>query len=46
VILVRLPDPNRWSMDRLARMQDDEEAALAVAGLAQWADALDAEDDR
>jgi predicted DNA-binding antitoxin AbrB/MazE fold protein len=44
VIVVRHPDPERWNLDRLAKTGKDEERSLAEQGLAEWADALDAED--
>lgn len=43
VVVMRHPDPSRWDMARLAADDDDDEA-LASAGLADWADALDRED--
>ena len=43
VIVVRKADPNRWDLVRLAAHSDDE-LALAEAGLAEWAAALDRED--
>lgn len=44
VIVVRLPDPSRWNLDRLSKTFRGEDESLAEAGLAHWADALDAED--
>jgi predicted DNA-binding antitoxin AbrB/MazE fold protein len=44
LILVRRPDPERWNLDRLAKGGAGEDLALAEQGLAEWADALDAED--
>jgi predicted DNA-binding antitoxin AbrB/MazE fold protein len=44
VILLRHPDPKRWNLERLAKVGRDEDLALAEQGLAQWCDALDAED--
>jgi len=46
VILVRLPDPKRWDSKRLSGETHPEDANLAEAGLAGWADALDHEDRR
>lgn len=43
VIVLRQADPRRWDLVRLAATGDDD-AALAAAGLADWADALDRED--
>lgn len=43
LIVVRRPDPTRWDLDRLAGSAA-EDVALAEQGLADWADALDAED--
>jgi predicted DNA-binding antitoxin AbrB/MazE fold protein len=44
LIVVRHPDPRRWDLERLAKSRTGEEQDLAERGLAQWADALDAED--
>jgi predicted DNA-binding antitoxin AbrB/MazE fold protein len=44
VIVLRQPDPNRWNLDRLARVGREEDLALSEQGLAQWSDALEAED--
>ena len=44
VIVLRQPDPNRWDLDRLARVGRDEDVALAEQGLDQWSEALDIED--
>jgi hypothetical protein len=44
LIVVRRPDPERWNLDRLAKGGAGEDLALAEQGLAEWADALDAED--
>ena len=43
VIVVRKADPQRWDLMRLGAQSDDE-LALAEAGLADWAAALDRED--
>lgn len=43
LILIRRPDPSRWDLGRLAAGGVDD-AAMAGAGLGEWADALDAED--
>jgi predicted DNA-binding antitoxin AbrB/MazE fold protein len=43
VIVLRLPDPNRWDLARLARTPPDEEE-LTTSGLADWAANLDRED--
>jgi predicted DNA-binding antitoxin AbrB/MazE fold protein len=43
VIVVRKADPARWDLARL-RAQSDDDVALAEAGLADWAAALDRED--
>ena len=43
LVVLRLPDPKRWDMARLARTIP-EDADLAGAGLRDWADALDRED--
>ena len=44
LIVVRRPDSRRWNLDRLAQCANGEDLALAEQGLAEWADALDAED--
>jgi predicted DNA-binding antitoxin AbrB/MazE fold protein len=43
IIFVREADPSRWQLDRLAG-HAQEDLALADAGLADWADALERED--
>ncbi len=43
LILLRRPDPVRWDLKRLAANAREDEA-LASAGLDQWADALEDED--
>ena len=43
VIVVRKADPDRWDLSRLGAQSDDD-LALAEAGLADWAAALDRED--
>lgn len=44
IIVVRQPDPSRWDLSRLGASPSEDEA-LAKAGLAEWADALDREDE-
>jgi predicted DNA-binding antitoxin AbrB/MazE fold protein len=44
LLVLRRSDPARWDLDRLAS-QADEDRALADAGLADWADALAAEEE-
>lgn len=44
LIVVRQPDASRWNLDRLAKSATSEDLSLAEQGLAEWADALDAED--
>ena len=44
LIVLRLPDPSRWNLDRLSQFDRHEDLTLAEEGLAEWADALDAED--
>jgi predicted DNA-binding antitoxin AbrB/MazE fold protein len=39
LVVMRHPDPSRWDMARLAG-HADEDAALAAAGLGEWADAI------
>ena len=43
LVLLRRSDPARWDLKRLAS-EPDEDRALAEADLAEWADALEAED--
>lgn len=43
LIVVRRPDPSRWNLARIGAHADDD-LALAEAGLADWAAALDRED--
>ncbi len=43
LIVMRRPDATRWDLDRLAGGVA-EDVALAEQGLADWSDALDAED--
>jgi hypothetical protein len=44
VILIRHPDPRRWDLERLASGGRNEDLLLAEQGLAEWRDALAAED--
>ena len=44
LIVVRRPDPRRWDLEKLAKGGAEEELTLSEQGLAEWADALDAED--
>ena len=45
IIVMRLSDPGRWDLARLAKTGNGEEdRALAEQGLADWAQALEAED--
>ncbi len=44
LIVVRRPDSRRWNLDRLAKNADGEDLTLAEQGLAEWTEALDAED--
>jgi predicted DNA-binding antitoxin AbrB/MazE fold protein len=44
LIVVRHPDPKRWDLERLAKSGMTEDLTLAEEGLAEWAEALDAED--
>jgi hypothetical protein len=46
IIVLRAPDPSRWDLDRLGGAPHAEDAALAAAGVAEWADELDREDRR
>jgi len=46
LIVVRHADPRRWNLGRLAEGGAGEDVALAEQGLAEWADALEQEDDR
>jgi hypothetical protein len=43
IIVLRQPDPARWDLARLSTSAAEDEA-MASAGLADWADALDRED--
>lgn len=43
LVVLRRSDPSRWNLARLAD-EPEEDAELAGAGLAEWADALDAAD--
>ena len=43
LVVLRRSDPSRWNLARLAG-EPAEDTALAGAGLAEWADALDAAD--
>jgi predicted DNA-binding antitoxin AbrB/MazE fold protein len=44
LIVIRLPDPKRWDLERLAKGGAGEDLELASQGLAEWAAALDEED--
>jgi len=44
LIVLRAPDPDRWNLKRLSELWHEDDRALAEAGLAEWADMLDAED--
>jgi predicted DNA-binding antitoxin AbrB/MazE fold protein len=44
LIVVRHSDPKRWDLDLLARGGTREDLTLSKQGLAEWADALGAED--
>jgi predicted DNA-binding antitoxin AbrB/MazE fold protein len=41
VIVVRQPDPKRWDLAKLRRVDATEDLALAEAGLSDWDEALD-----
>jgi predicted DNA-binding antitoxin AbrB/MazE fold protein len=43
VVVIRLPDPKRWDLARLAQASV-EDRDLSSAGLADWASRLDQED--
>ncbi|MBI4705737.1 MAG: antitoxin family protein [Deltaproteobacteria bacterium] len=43
VLVLRRSDPARWDLNRLAS-EPEEDRALAEAGVAEWAEALAAED--
>ncbi|MBX3228271.1 MAG: antitoxin family protein [Labilithrix sp.] len=45
LLVLRRSNPARWDLTRLATAAD-EDRALAEAGVAEWADALAAEDRR
>ena len=44
LIVVRRPDPNRWNLDRIAKIVNGGDLGLAEQGLAGWAETLDKED--
>lgn len=44
LIIVRQPDPKRWSRERLAKCSMQEDLALADQGLEDWSVELDKED--
>ena len=44
LIVVRRPDPSRWNFERLAKIGNGGDLALAEQGLADWAETLDRED--
>ena len=44
LIVVRRPDPNRWNLDRIAKIVNGGDLGLAEHGLADWAETLDKED--
>ena len=44
IIVCRKADPSRWDHARLGHPPPQDEGALTETGLAEWADALDAED--
>jgi len=46
LIIVRQADPERWNLERLAKVTAAEEIALTGQGLSEWTDALDREDHR
>ena len=46
LLIVRHSDPKRWDLERLAKGGLEEDLTLAEQGLAEWAEALDAEDRR
>lgn len=41
LIVVRRPDPSRWDLAKLAKIQSAEDLDLTEQGLADWADDLD-----
>ncbi len=44
LILLPRPDAKRWDLSRFPQSAQKENLALATLGLAEWADALEAED--
>lgn len=46
LIVLRHPVSSRWNLERLAATSGADDAALAEAGLDEWAAWLDAEDRR
>jgi predicted DNA-binding antitoxin AbrB/MazE fold protein len=45
VIVVRQPDPKRWDLARLRHSDPSEDLELAEAGLAEWDQAIDSDDE-
>lgn len=45
VIVVRQPDPRRWDLAKLKRADASEDLALAEAGLSDWDQALDSDEE-
>jgi predicted DNA-binding antitoxin AbrB/MazE fold protein len=43
IVVLRDSDPSRWDIAKLSR-HPEEDSALAEAGLAEWAEALERED--
>jgi predicted DNA-binding antitoxin AbrB/MazE fold protein len=43
VIVVRQPDPKRWDLAKLRRVDATEDLALAEAGLSDWDQAIDSD---
>ena len=44
LIVVRRPDANRWNLDRLKEIANEEDITLAEQGLTDWAAKLDEKD--
>lgn len=42
LIVVRRPDPRRWDLSRLSSTSNQEDLTFSEAGLAEWANSLDA----
>ncbi|HTS25530.1 MAG TPA: antitoxin family protein [Bryobacteraceae bacterium] len=46
LMVVRRPDPRRWDLARLSSTSNQEDLSLSEQGLAEWANSLDATEQR